>query len=107
MMDDTSLDCMDETFAPRNADELAPVAVLASSNTVLAIAKPEGTSNVRSGPGLNFSVIGSASPGTVLAITGRDESATWMKVETGRYSGWIALSRINLLGDIQALEVVA
>lgn len=107
MMNDTSLDCMDETFAPRNADELAPVTVLASSNAVLAIAKPEGTSNVRSGPGLNFSVIGSASPGTVLAITGRDESATWMKVETGRYSGWIALSRINLLGDIQALEVVA
>lgn len=107
IMNDASLDCMDGTFAPLNVNELAPVPVLSPSNAALAIAKPGGTSNVRSGPGLNFSVIGSAAPGTVLGITGRDESSTWVRVETGRYSGWIALSRINLLGDVQALDVAA
>jgi hypothetical protein len=103
---DHVFDCMDESIAPPNADELAPNPVLFPPGSISAIVRPGESSNIRSGPGLNFSTIGSAAPGTLLNVAGRDESADWLKIEIGRFTGWIALSRINLLGNAQELNVV-
>lgn len=50
--------------------------------------KVKYASNIRSGPGTTYSVVGSASPGDVFAIHG--ESGKWIKIGSGRWiAGWL------------------
>jgi uncharacterized protein YgiM (DUF1202 family) len=55
--------------------------------------------NIRSGPGTNYPIIGSLSPGIPLPVTGRNEAGTWWQVqqEDGT-TGWVADSVVEANG---------
>ena len=54
------------------------------------------TVNVRSGPGTNYPVIGSLSPGNSLLVTGQNEQGTWWQVQPVEGSiGWVAASVVE------------
>jgi uncharacterized protein YgiM (DUF1202 family) len=50
--------------------------------------------NVRSGPGTNYAVIGSAPKGTVYAVTG--QSGSWYKIVYGSKTGYISASYFSV-----------
>lgn len=54
--------------------------------------------NVRSGPGTNFSRIGSLGAGTVVPLVGRTGANDWWQVSTGGTVGWIAAAFTTLYG---------
>jgi uncharacterized protein YraI len=55
-----------------------------------------GAVNIRSGPGLNYNVIGTLSANTAMPIVGRTANGSWWQIKTpddGR--GWVAGSVVN------------
>jgi hypothetical protein len=55
--------------------------------------------NVRSGPGLNYPVIGALRPGEKLEVIGRDEQAAWWQVQlAGGVVGWVSNSVVEASG---------
>jgi uncharacterized protein YraI len=50
-----------------------------------------GSVNIRSGPGVNFSVIGTLNSNTAVPIIGRNSNATWWKIKiSGDGTGWVS-----------------
>ncbi|HMQ54249.1 MAG TPA: SH3 domain-containing protein [Anaerolineae bacterium] len=55
-----------------------------------------GTVNIRSGPGLNYEILGSLNPDTPLPIIGRTADAAWWQVRiTTDQTGWVADSVVQ------------
>ena len=55
-----------------------------------------GAVNIRSGPGLNYNVIGTLNANTAMPVVGRNASGSWWQIKTpndGR--GWVANSVVN------------
>jgi uncharacterized protein YgiM (DUF1202 family) len=48
--------------------------------------------NVRTGPGINYAVLGAAYGGETLPIVGRTADSTWYQVETRYGTGWVSAS---------------
>jgi len=65
--------------------------------TVVNIALNAGTviknANLRSGPGTNFGVVGTATKGQIFNIVGKNDNGTWYKLDSGQ---WIANFLINM-----------
>jgi hypothetical protein len=54
------------------------------------------TVNIRSGPGPNYPVVGSLSPGISLRVTGQNEQGTWWQVQqVDGPIGWVAASVVE------------
>ena len=52
------------------------------------------TLNVRSGPGTNYAVIGSAAKGTRFGIIGQFNNCSWLKVvDAKKHEGWLVGTR--------------
>ena len=52
--------------------------------------------NVRSGPGLNYSVIGALTRGEQVRLLGRNSAATWLSMETSAgFRGWVSARYIR------------
>jgi hypothetical protein len=50
-----------------------------------------GSVNIRSGPGLNYAVVGALNPDTVLPVIGRNLEASWWQVSfSGGDTGWVS-----------------
>mgnify|MGYP005847785337 FL=1 len=63
--------------------------------------------NLREGPGTNYAVVGTASPGAELAVLGRNTAASWFKVETvGGVQAWIYGPLVQLNIDATSAPVV-
>jgi len=58
----------------------------------------EITVNVRSGPGVNYPVIGALRPGEKLEVIGRDEQAAWWQVQLAGAVGWVSNSVVEASG---------
>ncbi|RME78261.1 MAG: SH3 domain-containing protein [Chloroflexi bacterium] len=55
-----------------------------------------GPVNIRSGPGLNYSVIGRLNPNTTAAIVGRNTDASWWQIKiTDDRFGWVSNSVVS------------
>lgn len=66
--------------------------------------------NVRSGPSVEYPIVGNLAAGTTAQVFGRDVSSTWFVIETGNTSsgrGWISGLITTYKGDASALPVVA
>jgi len=68
-----------------------PPPTAASTPGVVAV----DVANLRGGPGANFSLVGSASAGQVVAIMGRDASGTWLQLAGGE---WISAELVSVAG---------
>ena len=62
-------------------------------------------SNVRSGPGTNNAVIGTAAAGTEGKAIARNAESTWVQVEINGLSGWMAEYLLDVVGGVAALPV--
>lgn len=78
-------------------DLLPPVATAAS---VVVIA-PAGA-NIRSGPGTNYAILGTAAEGTVMPLQGVSGDQTWYVVESAWGNGWVYAPLVTavLAGDL-------
>ncbi len=55
-----------------------------------------GAVNIRSGPGLNYAVIGALNADTVVPIVGRNANASWWQISlTGDETGWVSNSVVR------------
>jgi len=74
------------------------------------IGKATQTLNVRSGPGTDYEVLGMIQPDTVLVLTGKNETATWLQVEYAAGAGgrgWVTAAYVQTLhGDTASLPVL-
>jgi dipeptidyl aminopeptidase/acylaminoacyl peptidase len=63
--------------------------------------------NLRAGPGTDYAVIGTRSPGETLALAGRDKSADWLAVALpdGKDIGWVSSSFVRAAGDPARLPI--
>lgn len=92
-----------------SADSPTPPAPTQSAATVtpsgpaVTILQP---ANVRSGPGINYSVIGILDAGSTQEAVGRDDSAQWYVINYGGGRGWVSSHISNYSGDTNALPVV-
>jgi|GEM_PF-4673855 len=64
--------------------------------------------DIRSGPGLEFSIINQLNAGDSLEVIGISEQGTWLQVVliTGS-TGWVSNSDVTLQGDIDSIPIVA
>jgi hypothetical protein len=94
-----------DTSAPPPPTETpaGPLPTDTPSGPVLTIIIP---ANVRSGPGVNYPVIGGLQSGSTPAAVGRDSSATWYVVEYQGGRGWVSNQVAQYSGDANALPVV-
>lgn len=61
-----------------------PVTALAPFGIVV------GNVNVRTGPGINYAILGQVAGGEVLPIIGRSDDTTWYQVESPFGTGWVS-----------------
>jgi len=72
------------------------------------IGKATQTLNVRSGPGTDYEVLGMIQPDTVLVLTGRNETATWLQIEYAAGAGgkgWVTAAYVQT-DDTASLPVL-
>ena len=63
--------------------------------------------NLRAGPGTDYAIIGSRSPGQTLSLAGRNKSADWLAVALpdGKDIGWVSSSFVRAAGDPARLPI--
>jgi uncharacterized protein YraI len=69
---------------------------------------PIGGANVRSGPGLNFELLGRLEQDTVAVVVARDDLGDWWQIEyeAGENGlGWVAAAVVDFSGDPGSLPV--
>ena len=60
---------------------------------------------MRSGPGTDYSQVGTVSSGTTVPVLGRNASANWLFVRNNGQTGWIAAWLVTINGDINNVPV--
>lgn len=64
--------------------------------------------NIRSGPGTNYSVVGSLPPNAPLTVTGRNAEGNWWQVRLpGDQAGWVAASVVEAQNGTEVAIVQA
>jgi uncharacterized protein YraI len=63
--------------------------------------------NVRSGPGVRYTRIGSLNAGDTADITGRaDETNSWLRIDFNGQEGWVSITVVEVTGDPDSAPVV-
>jgi uncharacterized protein YgiM (DUF1202 family) len=66
------------------------------------------TLNVRSGPGIDFAVVGSANQGDWLTLQGRNEDGSWLEVVTASgVDGWVSADLVSANVAVDSIAVAA
>lgn len=63
--------------------------------------------NLRSGPGTNFSIAGSADRGAELPIVGKNPAGDWWQVTYNGQQVWIASFLVDTTGPVESVSVAA
>lgn len=85
------------------SDAAASVAGGAVTGTVTAAGL-----NIRSGPGMRYSIVDKASRNETLTVLARDAAANWVQIALSDNAdgfGWVAASYVRLSGDLAELPV--
>jgi uncharacterized protein YraI len=67
---------------------------------------PAGGVNVRSGPGLDFDLLGRLDEGEEAAISGKSEAGDWWQIEYDEGQGWVTAALVDFAGDAAEVPVV-
>lgn len=81
-----------------------PTALAQGGNTVIV---NTGSANIRSGPAPNTTSLGSVTGGVQMAVTGRNTSSTWWRVESPFGTGWISGVVVIFRGDYNTVPIVS
>lgn len=104
--DRAARDCLDQPFTVPYTPLLAPFD-WALTNQRLATVYTNGGVFIRTGPGTNESIAGTVYNGTTFAVLGRNADASWIQVQNGNYSGWMAAFLLTSNNDLMLLPEVA
>ena len=77
------VDGIEERLAALEAMPEATATPQASTVTVARV------SNVRSGPGTNYTVVGQSSAGTVYEVTGKNSAGDWYRIQYDGEAAWV------------------
>jgi len=98
---------MAQTPAPTTTPAPTPTPPPLTASTSL-FATANFLSNVRSGPGTAYTILGKARKGDALDITGMLADGSWWRVNFNGQEGWVLASLFNPTGDLTtAPEAVA
>ncbi len=71
-----------------------------------AVVNADSNVNLRQGPGTNYPVVGTVSPGAELTVLGRNADSSWFRIETAAgQQAWIWGSLITLSIDAASVPV--
>ncbi len=70
-------------------------------------ATPNSNINFRSGPGTNFSIIGSVPGGAMVTVIARNGDNSWIKVNYNGTIGWLAAWLVTVNGNLNSLPIEA
>lgn len=90
----------------------APAALAIATPTQLVSTSPmaaaTGLINVRSGPGVDYTVVGALQPAAQVGIVGKDAAGDWYEVQlNGGSTGWVLSQLVQTSGDVGAVTVEA
>jgi TolB protein len=94
--------------APETEQSAAPA--LQEGEIAATVAPTVSRLNIRSGPGTEYTVVGSANPNESFLAIGRNEAATWVQIqlpEAPDQVAWVSADYITLTAMIQELPVSA
>lgn len=86
------------------AQEATMVATLATPGIPLFCLWVNRNANLRSGPGLNYSIVGRLLRGECVVIIGRTEDGRWLQLIDGK---WVAAFLVDTVGVLADIPVVA
>ena len=66
-----------------------------------------GQMNVRGGPGTFYPVLGTASAGEQFAITGKNSSGSWWRINYNEQSGWVYGPLVTASGPLEEVPRIA
>lgn len=106
------------TAIPGSVVTVAPPATSAATRAATATPSPTavrssvlvratGVTNVRTGPGVGYQVIGTLQPGDDAPAVRRDESGLWLLLQGGAADGWVAAEVVEVTGDLTRLPATA
>ena len=92
---------------PPTADSIPPTATT-EPEAAAPIATAKGLTNVRSGPGTVYSVLGEASTGQQFAILGKSQDEEWWQIDYEGQTGWIYVPNVTATNaaNVQVASVV-
>lgn len=71
------------------------------------VAQAFRSTNVRSGPGVDYDVIGRLREGDFAPIVGRsDESSNWLLIDQNGQQGWVAFFTVSVTGNLNSLPII-
>ena len=99
-------------------DEIAPEIIdrpAAATPTPAATATPEGVvltitnavQNVRTGPGLEYAIIGQLQQGDQAQVIGANLDYTWLVINFRGQQGWLSRGILDVFGPLNTLTLVA
>ena len=65
-----------------------------------------GNMNVRGGPGTFYPVLGTASAGEQFAVTGKNSSGSWWRINFNEQSGWVYSQLVTASGPLEDVPLV-
>lgn len=65
-----------------------------------------GTVNLRSGDGVEYTIVAQADHNDKLTVIGRNASASWWFVSSGEIRGWVNATLVAIRGDLSGVPVV-
>lgn len=83
-----------------------PTTLYAQDDTATNTVTTLTGSNIRSGPSVGTTVLGSVPGGTVLTVTGRSGTG-WWRVESPFGTGWVSAKIVTFRGDRNAIPVTS
>lgn len=66
-----------------------------------------GPLNVRSGPGVDQSVLGQLAAGDTVTVIGRSEEGDWLAIAWSASTAWVAARYVEVSGDLTGLPALA
>ncbi len=91
------------------ADAVEPTGAIDSIVTVLVDTGDSSRLNIRSGPGIDYDIIGKGYNGSRYAVTGRDVAGDWLQIvppELASQRGWVSVNFVEVSGDRFAVPSV-
>ncbi len=71
------------------------------------VAQAFRSTNVRSGPSVDYNVIGRLREGDFAPVVGRsDESSNWLLIDQNGRQGWVAFFTVSVTGNLNSLPII-
>ncbi len=100
-------DCLDTPVQPNEVQEFDPATVRFPPGPTAIISTVDGGANLRAGPNTAADRIIYLFDGNLMQVFGRDESAQWVLLKNGRFSGWMNVRLVDLNVPVESLVIVS